>query len=197
MGNSTWGEINIGTLDSSLIDIARQKWEKGDVSGVFATMPNTHCLAFVFDNLPLLKKIGKYEEALFHSYIGTRTNHSNWSMDVLSFLFQQADVEILRKTGDPIPDQDVFTLYRGVSGIGRKRRVNGLSWTDSLNTAAWFARRFCDLPDPAVFKVVIPNESIMACCNERKEKEYLLRLPLPVKPKRLKNMPEVFLQKNR
>lgn len=178
--------------DPKIREFATERWEKGDIEGVLCMMSNERSMAFVADNWPILKKIGKYEKALLHCYVTIRTNYSNWSMDTLRFLFMQADIEILRKTGDPIPDQDVFTLYRGVSGIGRKRRVSGFSWTDSPNTAAWFARRFPDLPDPAVFKVTVPRESVMACCYDRQEREYLLLLPLPVKPQRMKIMPEVI-----
>ncbi len=41
-----------------------------------------------------------------------------------------ADREKLLSLGDPIPDQEFFTLYRGISGgKGQARRVKGLSWT--------------------------------------------------------------------
>lgn len=177
-------------------EIAAQCWEEGNVVGVLCMMSNERSMGFIADNWFLLKKIGNYEEALLHAYQSIRTNYSNWSMDMLRFLFNRADIEILRKTGDPIPDQDTFTLYRGVSGIGRKRRVNSFSWTDSPNTAAWFARRF-DLLNPAVFTVTVPNKSVMACCYDRNEREYLLQLPLPIKPKRLKKIPEAFLLRDK
>lgn len=177
-------------------ECATQCWKEGDVVGVLSMMSNERRMDFVVDNWFLLKEKGKYEEALLHAYQSIRTNYSNWSMDLLRFLFIQADVETLRKTGYPIPDQDTFTLYRGVSGIGRKRRVNSFSWTDSPNTAAWFAMRF-DLLNPAVFTVTVPNKSVMACFYDRNEREYLLQLPLPIKPKRLKEIPEAFLTRGK
>jgi len=183
--------------DPEIREFATKSWKEGDIEGVLCMMSNERSMCFVADNWFLLKKIGKYEEALLHAYYSIRTNYSNWSMDMLKFLFMQADIEEIRKGGDPIPDQETFTLYRGVSGIGRKRRVSGFSWTDSPNTAAWFARRFPDLLDPAVFSVTVPNKNVMACCYDRNEREYLLQLPLPVKPKRLKKMPEAFLPRDK
>lgn len=202
MGNVTWGEVKLKEVikreleDPSILEMAMESWKEGDVVGVLAMMSNELSMGFVIDNWPLLKKIGKYEEALLHAYQSIRTNYSTWSMDLLRILFMQADIEKLRKVGDPIPDQETFILYRGVSGVGRKRRVSSLSWTESPNTAAWFAKRY-GLPDPAVFMVTVPKESIMACSFDRNEREYLLRLPLPVKPKRLKEMPEAFLPRDK
>lgn len=186
-------DLNLSALDDHPFvtkAMVKKAWDEGDILRVLSILSND--IGFVVDNSRILKAIGKYEEVLLPAYISIRTNYANWSMSVLHFLFMIADIEKLRKTGDPIPDQETFTLYRGVCGIGKKRRVNSFSWTESANTAAWFARRFC-LHDPAVFKVTVPNESIMACCHGRNEREYLLRLPLPVKPKRLKEIPEAFL----
>lgn len=198
------GELNLRAFDynplikdSCIMEMAMKHWKEGNVVGVLCMMSNECRMGFVLDNLRLLKKIDKYKEALLDAYHSIRINYSNWSMDLLRFLFRQADIEKLRTTGDPIPNQETFTLYRGMSGIGRKRHVNSFSWTDSPNTAAWFARRFPDLPNPAVFKVTVPNESIMACCNDRNEREHLLRLPLPVNPMRMKKMPEAFLPRDK
>jgi hypothetical protein len=170
-------------------------WNEGDIEGVLAMMSNERCMNFVVDNLYLLKEVGMYERALLRAYTSIRTNYSGWQMDLLKFLFCRADHQKLREAGDPIPDRATFTLYRGVSGIGRRRRVNSFSWTESPNTAAWFAKRFCHLPEPAVFVVTVPNESIMACSKGRNEAEYLVRLPLPMRPKRLKELPEPILER--
>lgn len=191
-----FSDLNLRALDDHpavTMEMVKDAWEEGNILRVLSILSND--LGFVVDNWPILKAIGKYEEALLHAYISTRTNYANWSMSVLYFLFRTADIEKLRKIGYLIPDQETFTLYRGVCGIGKKRRVNSFSWTESANTAAWFAYRF-GLHDPAVFKVTVPNESIMACCHDRNEREYLLRLPLPVKPKRLKEIPKAFLPKD-
>jgi hypothetical protein len=184
--------------NDELIKQARECWEKGDVFGVMSCMPYSANLAFVFDNMDSLVRMGKYEECFLRAYSRIKTNLSNWDMGALKLLFDHADKVKLRKAGDPIPEQEIFTLYRGVSGNGKQRRVHGFSWTSSPNTAAWFAKRFLDLglSDPAVYIVTVTNGSILACLNGRNENEYLLGLPLPVKPIRLKVMPEAFLPKD-
>jgi hypothetical protein len=184
-------ELNLRTLDQhpAFFESARKAWEKRDVERIMCYMPNTRCLAFVADNILPLTRAGKYEEALVSAYKGTRGNFSNWSLDFLMWLFELADCEKLRSVGSPIPPGESFTLYRGVSGKGRARRVNGLSWTESPSTAAWFACRFPDLGDPAVFRVTVPREQILFYSGERSEKEYVLQLPLSIKPKRVQPMP--------
>jgi hypothetical protein len=169
---------------------------KKNIASVLLWIDNTAHLAFVLWNHYALKKMGKYEETLLAAYIGTQTNHSNRSMSEIRMMFNLADTEKLRAAGEPIPEQESFTLYRGVSGRTCKRRVNAFSWTESPNTAAWFAMRF-NLEDPAVFAVTVPRDSILARCTERKESEYLLKLPLPIKPKRLKIMPEAYLPRDK
>ena len=99
-------------------------------------------------------------------------------------MFEIADPEKMRAAGDKMPDQETFTLYRGVAGNGPARRVNSVSWTESIKVAAFFAMRF-NHPDPAVFRIVVPNEAVLAYHNGRSESEYLLKLPLPVNPKRI------------
>jgi hypothetical protein len=78
-----------------------KSWKEGDISGVLISVPNESLLAFVYDNLRLLKKIGKYEEALLEAYTAVRANYSNWSMFELGYLFLHADIVKLRNAGDP------------------------------------------------------------------------------------------------
>jgi len=187
-------ELNVEAIGGGpILQKAMKAWGQGDIEGVLWCMSNESHIRFILGNIGQLKDRGLYEKALLHAYTSTRTNHSCWGLKTLRLLFRIADIEKLRKTGDPIPNQDTFTLYRGVSGVGKERRVNGFSWTESPHIAAWFAMRFSSsLPDPAVFTVTVPHDSVMACINDRNEREYLISLPLPTRPKRLKIMPEPF-----
>ena len=153
-------------------------------------MPIQNRMAFVCDNALFLKKKGLYEEALLFAYIGAKIGFGSWSPSAIELLFSLADRKKLAEAGDPIPDQKDFTLYRGVGGIGRQRRVSGVSWTSSFEQALWFAERAKNFgfADPAVFKITVQRESILAYCNNRKEEEYLLQLPLSVKPKRIERV---------
>jgi len=116
---------------------------------------NVHGVALVWRNQGVLKVQGAYEPALLSAWIDTRTNHHYVPRWVVDDLFRSADRERLRAAGDPLPSVGPFTLYRGVSGRGRARRVRGISWTSSLEKAIWFAHRFASLGDPAVFRLVV------------------------------------------
>ena len=140
-------------------------------------------MSFIADNFPNLIKMGKYESALLNAYSGIRNNLHNWSSEVINYLFAVADPDKMRAAGDELPDSDSFTLYRGVAGNGPARRVKGVSWTDSINVASFFAMRFA-LKDPAVLEITVPNVAILARVADRNESEYLLRLPFPFEPKK-------------
>lgn len=182
--------LDLSAVDTPFIDDALIAWRDGDIRGILCFMSNTRGLAFVLNNIRPLRKKGLYEKALFDAYIRTRTNWSYWSPSSIEFMFGVADPEKLAQAGDPLPNHESFTLYRGVGGIGRARRVSGHSWTSSLDTAIWFAKRAKSfgLNDPAVFTVTVHRKSIMACSNKRNEQEYFLKLPLPVRPKRIRDI---------
>ncbi|MFZ7128142.1 MAG: hypothetical protein ACOWWM_18455 [Desulfobacterales bacterium] len=161
-----------------------EAWGSGDIESVLAWMDNSLELAFVFDNHAALLARGLYERALINAYQDTRSNFLGWTLPALKFLFNKANPEKLRAEGDPMPERERYTLYRGVSGKRHERRVSGISWTDSMETARWFANRF-DLLGPAVYTITVSADDILAYLNGRNESEYLLRLPPPKKPRRI------------
>jgi len=183
---------NLDAVDAGWHGRVLECWNnKEDIESILCLLNDGAKMCFVVDNIHQLKDRGVFEKALLSAYVSIRTNFSQWKPSMIGALFLGfADQEKLREAGDPIPNLENLTLYRGVSGSGRARRVQGLSWTDSVEVAAWFAMRFYHLPDPAVFKVTVPNEHILARCEERNESEYFLRLPLPQKPKRVKFSPD-------
>jgi hypothetical protein len=178
-------DINISP---SLVPLLFERWEEGNIEGVLGYMQNTCCLTFVFDNRNLLLERGLYEKGLLYAYMMTRTNLVQWNIQVLRYLFDIADAGKLRELGPSIPKFDMFTLYRGVSGNIHNRRIQGLSWTDDPGVASWFAKRY-KLNDPAVFKAEVPYDYILVIIDDRNEREYILKTPLPMKPKRLKQLP--------
>jgi hypothetical protein len=171
----------------------RQDWEEQkDPLSIMVLMSNQQTLRFVFDNMLLFHEHGIYEKALLDAFIGCRVNWATWSPDVIHYMFERGDKEKLHSYGDPLPDKNVFTLYRGVAGVGRARRVRGFSWTANPHCAAWFATRFCDLPNPTVFTIECPREYVLAHLGPsfRNEEEYLI-LPYPdMKPKKVEPMPD-------
>jgi hypothetical protein len=86
--------------------------------------------------------------------------------------------------GDELPGPGPFTVYRGVAGCGKARRIRGLSWTLSLQRAAWFANRF-RLADPAVYRLTADDAQVLAYLNTRyRNEEELLILVGETKPVR-------------
>jgi hypothetical protein len=56
-------------------------------------------------------------------------------------------------------------------------------------TAAWFAQRFADLGDPAVYTVTVAASAVLAYVTDRSEDDYLVWLPSSARPVRLAPMP--------
>ena len=139
-----WKEVDLRAIDARWLPDIRSEWDEGNIMGIIGLMDlyDRDCLSFVFYNFHVLKKVGKYEEALLYAYTAGESNHSMRNVDHLKLLFDMADADVLRRIGEPIPKQESFTLYEGICGKGRKRRINGISWTASPNTAAWFAMRY-------------------------------------------------------
>jgi hypothetical protein len=127
-----------------------------------------------------------YEDALFHAFIASRTNNVHAPARKLRYLFNMANKHRLRAAGQPFPKPGPYLLYRGVAGHGNARRVRGYSWTSSLERARWFATRYeSQLMHPAVFRVMVRKNHVLAYSNERGEEEYIVRLPPKAKPERI------------
>ena len=160
-------------IPSDLREWACEQLESGDVLGFLCKAQNEYGLHLVAYNCRLLMDRGLYEKALLHAYTATRTNNRHWSELDLQDLFLLAQRDRMLAAGDPLPAPGPYTLYRGVAGRGRARRIQGYSWTASKKEAQWFATRF-DLPDPAVFRTVVDSDDVFAYCNDRQEQEFVL-----------------------
>jgi hypothetical protein len=168
-----------------LRDNAVASLNAGDTVGFLCTASNEHSFALVAMNASILREKGIYEAALLHAFTAMRTNNRAWSLVDLAFLFETADRTRLRSLGDPLPGGP-YTLYRGVAGHGRARRIRGISWTDDCERAQWFAQRHAStLHDPAVYQVTVNESNVLACLNEsyRNEREYVVLLPPGAKVK--------------
>ena len=158
-----------------LLTQALQSAESGDVETLLAFLDNTTELSFVADNIEWLKSIGKYETALLSAYIDTQTNYTNWSLDLLKFLFSIASRPALLAAGETLPGAGPFVVFRGVAGKGAKRRLRGLSWTDDRERAIWFANRYAEtgLEKPAVMRAEVMPAQVYAFCDDRNEREFI------------------------
>src|SRR5579872_1965632 len=143
-------ELDLSTVSPMLHHQAVRAFDDGDADGFIACVDGGNTLALVFDNRTALLWRGIYEEALLGAL--SSANTSNWRTDVIDYLFDIADLDKLRDAGDPLPGQEPFTLYRGVNGHRGRRRVRGISWTDSLDIACYFASvRYDYLPIGSVY----------------------------------------------
>lgn len=163
---------------------ALKAWAEGDIGGVLISMDNELGLYFVRDNMITLIRAGLYEIALLRAYAICRTNWHSSPRYLMPLLFNAADRKKLIAAGSPLPGNAPFVVYRGVAGVGAKRRVRGVSWTADFEKAKWFATRYEHLDKPAVFKAVVPLENVYAYYDERQEKEFLCNIPDDIKLER-------------
>jgi len=179
------------SLDLDLIhpDLRAQavaRLDAGDVGKFLlrAAGGNQYWLTIVFDNMAALQARGLYEPALLLAWSGCRMNYSHWSTGVLASMFGRADRARLRACGDPLPGSGPYTLYRGVAGTERRRRVRGFSWTDDREKAAWFAARLPELADPVIYTTVVDADAVLAYLHDgyygRAECEFLIMPPRKV-----------------
>lgn len=122
-----------------------------------------------------MSQFGILEDAFLHAITATRTNN-HVDHALIDSLVKRLDRARLLAAGDPLPGSGPWTIYRGVAGHGRARRIRGYSWTDNPDQAAWFATRY-NGPDPAVFCTTVQEPEILFYSNERKEGEFCVKLP--------------------
>lgn len=162
------------------IQYALDALKKRDGSAFACAGSRGRALGLVFDNMALLKKRGMYEAALLTAFCSVKTNYHHWSLATIKGMFDEADRMKLQSLGITIPAEPVIA-YRAVAGVGKNRRVKGLSWTTSLDMACWFAWRTSSwLENPAVFKCVFDPKDIYVIHNQREEDELIGLAQKPV-----------------
>jgi hypothetical protein len=154
-------------------EIARKALDEGDVEGLLILETNELALQIAAANAGALRERGLLEKAFVHAWIATRTNWVRVPLRELRALIRLCDRDRLRAEGDPIPPGASFTLYRGVSGRGHRRRESGLSWTRDAEKAGWFATRF-DLERPAVLRAEVCRGEVLFYSNDRDEDDFVL-----------------------
>jgi hypothetical protein len=163
---------NCGNVSEGLKKQALEGFERGDVVRMLISVGIENALWFVCLNAQSLIDRGVYEECLLDAFTGTRTNNRHWDEEVLGRMFERADREKLLAAGDSLPDGDSFTVYRGVSGVGKQRRLRGWSWTVDQEKAEWFANRLC-LRHPAVLRATVRRDEVFAYYDGKGEQEFI------------------------
>jgi hypothetical protein len=167
-------------LDRFYCHICKQvmdAFENKDADKFASMVDDSYAPYFLADNSYAIKKVGMLEKALLSKW---ETVKSSWLSfgDSFPSLLKEIDVEQMRAAGDPIPDDPAFELFRGVCSNNPSRFSRGISWTALLERAKYFARRWADSEKHSiVYKVVVPNESILCYTNDREEAEFLVALP--------------------
>jgi hypothetical protein len=149
-------------------------------------------LDVVIDNWQVLKKADMLEEAFIDAW-STCKYGMNWDEDFFQLVFSSLDKAKLRKAGDPLPDGEAFTVYRGVAGEGAARRERGYCWSLDESVARFFSTYHQGLPDPAVYRAMVQREHVLAYINEsgRNEQELII---LPEHVLELKRLAATNLQ---
>ena len=161
------------TVDYRFHSEIQKGFEIGDVGKVFCCMPSDFCLWFLFMNRKAFIERGVYEEGLVCAYTAAKVNNCEVPLSFLKSLFDDCDKDRLLKAGDPLPEGDQFVIYRGVCGVGRKRRARSYSWTLDYDRAKWFSERFSFLPNPAVYMATVKRKSILCFIQSRNESEVI------------------------
>ena len=145
-------------------------------------------LRYVLDHSVQLQAMGLFEVAFVQAWSASSTNNCLFDADSLEWvLMNDCDRNELRAASDALPEGETFTIYRGVSGKGKFRRVRGLAWTADLHLACWFAMRYVDedprFIDPAVYKATVNHDEVLFFTDDRNEQEFVCR------PQRYMRMP--------
>lgn len=118
-----------------------------------------------------------FSEYLKHAWITSENPNDdiNCSISIIIKWFKIADKKYIMDETEYnkyINLPDTIEIYRGV---GINRNPKGLSWTDSLDIAKWFAHRFDTSGNQGyIEKLTVKKENILAYFNSRNENEIVL-----------------------
>ena len=151
---------------------ALQALEAGDIFNFFNHASNENSLWLLLSNAKRFQQLGLYEQAVLYAFKVSRTNHHRILYD-LATMFGWADRKRLREAGQPLPSTGPFTLYRGVAGHGRERRIRAFSWTPSLESAQRSSAHN-GLAKPAVYRTTVKEQDVFVCIKDGQEEEFIL-----------------------
>lgn len=184
---------NLRTVPVTFRAGALKFWNEGDISNILAFIESHQYFEFIEDNLVPLYSCGFLEELLVTAITGFNTMMAPFPHRLyLKSLLNFAKIEKLRSYGDPFPHDESFELYRGVVDGGNIDLIRGLSWTGSPEIASWFATKFNPSrkrKNPAIFKLIVPNNKIYFYSNDRNEDEFVVDVWPQARPKRLPELP--------
>jgi hypothetical protein len=131
---------------------------------------------WLWETMESLDEQATIGKIVLYAITAPRLNHSGTPLGEIQSWLQFAGREKMLTAGEPLPTAGPFTLYRGVSGVGRSRRLRGVSWTDSIDVARFFCDRF-SFEKPAIITMTIAAEHVYSYTNDRKEREFMVIVP--------------------
>jgi hypothetical protein len=174
--------LNLDAVEPVCWDRAREAYNRRDGRDfALCGYSSGSMIDLLRDNVEALLNRDMYEGTLAQAFVGCKINNGRYSVKELEHLLQRADRKRLIAAGQPLPSRGPFTVYRGVSGRGRCRRVRGFSWSLSLDVACSFAARGPEI-DQAVYQTKITESEVFFFWSERWEDELVCR---PLRCKRL------------
>ena len=150
---------------------AREALAVGDVRRFFGTASSADSMYLLLRNWFWFQAHGMAEKAMLSAWSNQKSTFHH--TDAMRWLFERSDRQKLLAAGDPLPEGDTFTLYRGVN---RNGNPHGFSWTTSIDVASRFASMFGF--EGTVYSVEVPRSDVYAYIHEsgRTEHEMLLLL---------------------
>lgn len=171
------------TKDNNNLELARETVRKtikrcDDAIGVVCIIRKSYRLTFlkyIKDDLSL----NDFSNILNYVWISTENPNGdvNVSINELIKWFKYANKESLMNKDDykiyqQLREQENIVVYRGVAV---NRNPNGLSWTNDLDKAVWFAERYnTDNNTGYVQRAVVNRNQILAYLDERGEREIVV-----------------------
>ena len=120
-----------------------------------------------------------FAKALEYVWTGTENPNQDPNVSISQWIkyFKKADKSLLMDEDDfafynSLSDNDPITIFRGV---GKDREPYGLSWTVSIKTAKWFAKRWKNT-EAYMFKTQCYKKDVLAYFNTRGEDELVVNV---------------------
>ena len=154
-------------------NVMEDKIDNGDLHKIYALIRKPYRLTFIKHCEPYLSE-KDLAELFADAWVSSENPNqdANCSISYLVKMFQKCNKKYLMQEEDykvyeSLPN--VFNIYRGVA-VGRNPQ--GLSWTQNLGTAKWFANRFnTDTKKGYVQVGIAKKEHVLAYFNTRGEDE--------------------------
>jgi hypothetical protein len=147
--------------------------DSGDLYRIYALVRRPYRLTFIKHCEPYLSS-KDLAELFADAWVSSENPNQdiNCSIPYLTKMFKKCDKKHLMTEEDyQIYEQlpETLTLYRGVA-VGRNPK--GLSWTQNLKTAKWFAHRFDNDNEKGYIQMTTAKkEDVLAYFNTRNEDE--------------------------